>query len=165
MVRQIPLKLYLFDVIYIQGKLLIDSPYDERWDILSSLTDEGLLATRVVTKNRGEAARLMAASLEAGHEGLMAKDLKSTYTPGVRGKKWFKIKPAETLDVAIIAAEWGSGRRQGWLSNYHLAVRDENSNEYLVVGKTFKGLTDVEFKEITRNCSHSKLRKPTTSST
>ena len=150
MVRQIPLKLYLFDVIYHDGKLLIDTPYDERWGILSGLTNEGLLATRIVTKDRNEAARLMSASIEAGHEGLMAKDLKSTYTPGVRGKKWFKIKPAETLDVAIVAAEWGSGRRHGWLSNYHLAVRDENSNEYLVIGKTFKGLTDEEFKEITK---------------
>jgi DNA ligase-1 len=150
MVKQIPLKLHLFDVIYLDGKLLIDTPYEERWKVLSGLTDDELLATRVVTKDRGEAEQLMAASLEAGHEGLMAKDLKSTYTPGVRGKKWFKIKPAETLDVAIIAAEWGSGRRHGWLSNYHLAVRDEESNEYLVVGKTFKGLTDEEFKEITK---------------
>jgi DNA ligase-1 len=150
MVKQIPLKLHLFDVIYLEGKLLIDTPYEERWKILSGLTDEELLATRIVTKDREEAAKLMTVSLEAGHEGLMAKDLKSTYTPGVRGKKWFKIKPAETLDVAIVAAEWGSGRRHGWLSNYHLAVRDEDSNEYLVVGKTFKGLTDEEFKEITK---------------
>jgi DNA ligase-1 len=150
MVKQIPLKLFLFDVIYLNGKLLIDTPYDERWRILNELTGGTLLATRVVTKDRDEAAKLMAASVEAGHEGLMAKDLKSTYTPGVRGKKWFKIKPAETLDVAIVAAEWGSGRRHGWLSNYHLAVRDEDTNEYLVVGKTFKGLTDDEFKEITK---------------
>jgi DNA ligase-1 len=67
----------------------------------------------------------------------------------VRGKKWFKIKPAETLDCVIVAADWGSGRRHEWLSNYHLAVRDSGTGEYLVVGKTFKGLTDQEFKEIT----------------
>jgi DNA ligase-1 len=91
----------------------------------------------------------MQASIQAGHEGVMAKDLKSTYTPGVRGKKWFKVKPVETLDVVIVAADWGSGRRKGWLSNYHLAVRDETSGEFLVVGKTFKGLTDQEFTEIT----------------
>jgi DNA ligase-1 len=89
----------------------------------------------------------------------MAKDLKSTYTPGMRGKKWFKIKPAETLDVVIIAADWGSGRRRGWLSNYHLAVRDVQTGEYLVVGKTFKGLTDEEFTEITKKLLGLKTRQ------
>ena len=159
MVKQIPLRLFLFDVVYLNGKLLIDTPYDERWKILSELTEGTLLATRIVTRDRDEASKLMSASIGAGHEGLMAKDLKSTYTPGVRGKKWFKIKPAETLDVAIIAAEWGSGRRHGWLSNYHLAVRDETSGEYLVVGKTFKGLTDQEFKAITQRLLTLKTRE------
>jgi DNA ligase-1 len=159
MVKQIPLKLFLFDVIYLNGNLLIDTRYEERWRILSELTDPNLLATRLITKDPTEASKLMTASIEAGHEGLMAKDLRSTYTPGVRGKKWFKIKPAETLDVAVIAAEWGSGRRHGWLSNYHLAVRDEDSGEYLVVGKTFKGLTDLEFKEITKKLLELKTRE------
>ena len=149
MVKSIPLRLFLFDVIYLDGKLLIDVPYEKRWEILRGLTDADLLATRIVTRDVGEAERLMQASIQAGHEGLMAKDLKSTYTPGVRGKKWFKIKPAETLDVVILAADWGSGRRKGWLSNYHLAVRDDTTGEFLVVGKTFKGLTDQEFTEIT----------------
>src|SRR5208337_4114619 len=106
----------------------------------------------------GEAEKLMQASIEAGHEGLMAKDLKSTYTPGVRGKKWFKIKPVETLDVVIVAAEWGSGRRKGWLSNYHLAVRDDQTGEYMVIGKTFKGLTDDEFSMMTEKLSALKTR-------
>ena len=150
MAKEIPLKLHLFDVIYLNGRLLIDKPYQERWSTLEGLIDSELLATRIVTRDLSEAERLMRASIEAGHEGLMAKELRSTYTPGVRGKKWFKIKPAETLDVAIVAAEWGSGRRRGWLSNYHLAVRDEESGEFLVVGKTFKGLTDQEFKDITK---------------
>jgi DNA ligase-1 len=149
MVKNIPLKLYLFDVIYLEGKLLIDTPYEERWGILSEQAGNELLATRIVTGDVAEARKLMEASIKAGHEGLMAKDLKSLYTPGVRGKKWFKIKPAETLDVVLVAADWGSGRRRGWLSNYHLAVRDESTGEYLVVGKTFKGLTDQEFIEIT----------------
>jgi len=86
--------------------------------------------------------------MEAGHEGLMAKRLDSPYTPGVRGKYWFKIKPAETLDLVIVAADWGYGRRTGWLSNYHLAAWD--GEEYLVIGKTFKGLTDEEFGAMTR---------------
>ena len=89
----------------------------------------------------------------------MAKDLKSTYTPGVRGKKWFKIKPVEKLDLVIVAADWGSGRRRGWLSNYHLAVRDPTQDEYLVVGKTFKGLTDQEFTEITKRLLELKNRE------
>ena len=149
MVKSIPLKLYLFDVVYLDGKLLIDVPYEQRWSTLSGLTESDLLATRIVTGNVIEAKKLMEASISAGHEGLMAKELGSTYTPGVRGKKWFKIKPAETLDVVIVAADWGSGRRRGWLSNYHLGVRDEDTGEFLVVGKTFKGLTDKEFTEIT----------------
>jgi DNA ligase-1 len=149
MVKNIPLNLYLFDVIYLDGNLLIDVPYEKRWAILSDLTGNELLATRTITGDVVEAKKLMEASIKSGHEGLMAKDLKSTYTPGVRGKKWFKIKPAETLDVVIVAADWGSGRRKGWLSNYHLGVRDETTGEYMVVGKTFKGLTDREFTEIT----------------
>jgi DNA ligase-1 len=85
----------------------------------------------------------MEQSIEAGHERLIAKRLNSLYSPGARGKNWYKIKPVETLDVVIVAADWGSGRRRGWLSNYHLGVWD--GEEYLVIGKTFKGLTDDEF--------------------
>lgn len=159
MVKEIPLKLFLFDVIYLEGKLLIDKPYEERWSILEGLTGAKLLATRVVTGDFAEAHKLMDASIQAGHEGLMAKDLKSTYTPGVRGKKWFKIKLAEKLDLVIIAADWGSGRRRGWLSNYHLAVRDGQTGEYLDVGKTFKGLTDEEFTQITKKLLELKSRE------
>jgi len=159
MLEEIPLKLFLFDVINLDGNLMIDTPYEKRWDILRGIVDEELLATRIVTEDLGEAEKLMRASIEAGHEGLMAKDLKSNYTPGVRGKKWFKIKSAETLDVVIVAADWGSGRRRGWLSNYHLAVRDEASGEFLVVGKTFKGLTDEEFVDITKRLQALKTRE------
>jgi DNA ligase-1 len=159
MVQEIPLRLFLFDIIYLEGKLLIDTPYEKRWGILEGLTGGQLLATRIVTGEVQKAERLMQASIEAGHEGLMAKDLRSTYTPGVRGKRWFKIKPAERLDVVIVAAEWGSGRRRGWLSNYHLAVRDERTDEYLVVGKTFKGLTDDEFAGITKKLLELKTKE------
>jgi DNA ligase-1 len=159
MVKEIPLKLFLFDVIYLDGRLLIDTPYEERWSTLESLTDKELLASRIVTGDLAEVEKFMESAIKAGHEGLMAKDLKSTYTPGVRGKKWFKIKPAETLDVVIIAADWGSGRRRGWLSNYHLAVRDVKTGEYFVVGKTFKGLTDEEFVDITKKLLELKTRQ------
>ncbi len=159
MVKEIPMKLFLFDVIYLEGRLLVDLPYEERWSTLAALTDGELLATRIVTGDIREAQKLMEAAVRAGHEGLMAKELRSTYTPGVRAKKWFKIKPAETLDLVIVAADWGSGRRRGWLSNYHLAVRDEGTDEYLVVGKTFKGLTDQEFTNITKRLLELKARE------
>jgi len=159
MVEEIPLKLFLFDVIYLNGNLLIDETYGRRWATLESLTSAKLLTTRLVTGDVKDAERLMQDAIKAGHEGLMAKQLDSKYTPGVRGKKWFKIKPAETLDVVIVAADWGSGRRKGWLSNYHLAVRSEETGEYAVVGKTFKGLTDQEFKEITKKLLDVKTRE------
>jgi len=150
MVRRIPLRLHLFDVVYLNGKSLVDTPYGERWDLLSQICEGGLLAERIVTNSVSEAEAFLRRAMEAGHEGLMAKALNSGYTPGVRGKLWFKIKPADYLDLVIIAADWGYGRRTGWLSNYHLAARDEETGEYLVVGKTFKGLTDEEFTEMTR---------------
>lgn len=159
MEKEIPLRLHVFDIVYWNGKMLIDAPYEERWNTLQSLVDPGLMATRVVTGDPHEAKEFMDAAIQSGHEGLMAKDLKSTYTPGVRGKRWFKIKPAETLDLVIVAADWGSGRRRGWLSNYHLAVRDPTKGGYLVVGKTFKGLTDQEFTQITKRLLELKTRE------
>lgn len=147
MVKRIPLRLHLFDILYIDGRLLIDEPYNERWRILEEVCPRELLAERIVTGDPSEAEAFLRRALELGHEGLMAKRLDSTYIPGVRGKGWFKIKPAETLDLVIVAADWGYGRRTGWLSNYHLAAR--SGNEYLIVGKTFKGLTDEEFEWMT----------------
>jgi DNA ligase-1 len=95
--------------------------------------------------------------MEAGHEGLMAKRLDSKYTPGSRGNRWFKIKPVETLDLVVVAADWGYGRRTGWLSNYHLAARD--GGELKIIGKTFKGLTDEEFRWITEKLQAIKIRE------
>ncbi len=143
MAEKIPLRLHLFDVIYISGQLLIDKSYEERWKMLKEVCPANLLARRLVTDNVAEAEAFLRRSIEEGHEGLMAKRLDSRYTPGVRGKGWFKIKPVETLDLVIVAADWGYGRRTGWLSNYHLAARD--GSDFRVIGKTFKGLTDEEF--------------------
>ncbi|HXY82752.1 MAG TPA: ATP-dependent DNA ligase [Candidatus Saccharimonadales bacterium] len=159
MSKEIPLQLFLFDLIYRDGRLLIDAPYEERWSLLQEIAPKELLTTRVITTEPDVAKSLMEASIEAGHEGLMAKDLKSTYTPGVRGKKWYKLKPAESLDLVIVAADWGSGRRRSWLSNYHLAARDLDTGEFLLVGKTFKGLTDEEFAEITKRLLELKIRQ------
>ena len=148
---EVPIKLYLFDLMYLNGRSLIDVPYEQRWALLAETCGDEFLAERIITGEISEAEEFLNRAMELGHEGLMAKSLTSDYAPGARGKKWFKIKPAVTLDVVIIAGEWGHGRRGGWLSNYHLAVRDEESGEYLVVGKTFKGFTDKEFVEMTRN--------------
>jgi len=159
MVEKIPLRLYLFDALQSGGRTLIDLPYTERWKVLSSIVPEESLAPRIVTREAQVAENFMQSALREGHEGLMAKSLTSDYSPGARGKKWFKIKPADRLDVVIVAADWGSGRRVGWLSNYHLAVRDDETGEYLVVGKTFKGLTDAEFDMITKRLQELKTRE------
>jgi len=143
MVEKIPLRLHIFDILYYNGKLLIDEPYENRWRLLENVCPRNLIAERIVSSNVEEVEAFLKRALEAGHEGLMAKRLDSKYTPGVRGRGWFKIKPAETLDLVIIAADWGYGRRTGWLSNYHLAARD--GENYAMIGKTFKGLTDEEF--------------------
>jgi DNA ligase-1 len=145
--RAMPLALYFFDCLMAGGRSLIDAPYRERWDTLVAVTGGRHLAERVVVTTTAAADEFLRRALAAGHEGVMAKDLRSTYEPGGRGKRWFKIKAAETLDCVIIAADRGSGRRRGWLSNYHLAVRDGDG--FADVGKTFKGFTDGQFAEMT----------------
>ncbi|MCL4708445.1 ATP-dependent DNA ligase [bacterium] len=149
--QDVPVKLYLFDLLYLNGKACIDQPYQERWQKLAEICDQSLLADRLVASDKTSAEIFLQQAMQSGHEGLMAKDLTSLYQPGARGKKWFKIKPADTLDLVVVASDWGYGRRTGWLSNYHLAVRDEESGEFLVIGKTFKGLTDAEFQWMTEN--------------
>ena len=109
------------------------------------------LTKQLVTGDPEQAQKFLEEAINAGHEGLVAKKLDSPYTPGIRGKKWFKIKKTlEPLDLVIVAAEYGYGRRHGWLSDYYLAARDEETGEFLVVGKTFKGLTDKEIIEMTK---------------
>jgi DNA ligase 1 len=145
---EIPLSLYLFDCLYLNGRSLIDEPYEARWQKLGGISRGKYLASRKTVTERNEAESFLNEAIAAGHEGVMAKALSSAYMPGNRGKLWFKVKPAETIDCVILAADRGSGRRRGWLSNYHLAVAD-NAGEYAPVGKTFKGLTDKQFIEMT----------------
>jgi DNA ligase-1 len=145
---EIPLSLHLFDCLFFDGRSLIDEPYESRWLKLSAVAGNKNLARRKITTDIAEAEAFLNEALAAGHEGLMAKALESSYMPGNRGKLWFKIKPAETVDCVITAADRGSGRRRGWLSNYHLAVAD-GTGGFAPVGKTFKGLTDKEFTEMT----------------
>jgi DNA ligase-1 len=159
-VEEIPIQLHLFDALYLNGKTLLDAPYQERWAALEKAAGRLNLVRRLIPKTMEEGEAFAEAAYRDGHEGVMAKDLDSAYTPGVRGKSWLKLKHVLSLDLVILAADWGYGRRHGWLSNYHLAAHDADSGEYLVVGKTFKGLTDGEFQDMTeRLLALERLRK------
>jgi len=152
------LVLVLFDVLLINSKQLVDMPYSERRNHLEDIAPPELLVENVVTNSLEVAEAFFRKSQELGHEGLVAKKVGSMYTPGSRGKLWFKIKHTlDTLDLVIIAAEWGHGRRRDWLSDYHLAVLDEESGEFMMVGKTYKGFTDEEFQEITQKLLNLKI--------
>jgi DNA ligase-1 len=158
--EKIPVRLYLFDVLYLNGESLISLPYLRRRQILAENAGGIPLATQLVAENREDAEKFLKGAIDAGHEGLMAKKLDSPYTPGTRGKRWFKIKPVlEPLDLVITAAEYGYGRRHGWLSDYYLAALDRKTGEFLTVGKTFKGLTDAEIIEMTRRLKELTLRE------
>ncbi|MCL4490079.1 MAG: ATP-dependent DNA ligase [Chloroflexi bacterium] len=149
MQREIPVKLYLFDCLYRDGELFIDRPNAARWQALTEVAGGIARVERRVPESVAEGQAFLKQAQDAGHEGVMAKLLASPYLPGERGKHWLKIKPIITLDLVIVAADWGYGRRTGWLSNVHLAARDSETNEWLEVGKTFKGFTDAEFKALT----------------
>ena len=146
-----PIRLFVFDLLALDGELWIDRPYEERYGELARLAEGASLslADRIVPAALEEAERFYAAAVGAGYEGVMAKALASRYTPGARGRGWLKIKHAHTLDLVIVAADWGYGRRHGWLSNYHLAARDPERGGFVEVGKTFKGLTDDLFEQMT----------------
>ncbi len=158
MMKEMPFEIRVFDILYLDGKVLVDKPYRERINLLSGVVDEKLLIERIVTDDLQEAKEFYERSVSLGHEGLMAKRLDGPYTPGVRGRYWFKIKPAETLDLVIVGAEWGHGRRRGWLSDYYLAALDGEKGDFAVIGKTFKGLTDEEFKEMTKRLLELKVK-------
>jgi len=148
-VASIPVHLHLFDALYVDGQPLVDRPYQERWAALEQAAGGLSLVPRLIPTSEAQAQAFADSARLEGHEGLMAKELSSGYNPGVRGKAWLKLKHVLSVDLAIVAAEWGYGRRHGWLSNYHLAAREESGGDYLVVGKTFKGLTDLQFQEMT----------------
>jgi DNA ligase-1 len=160
MAEKIPVKLYLFDILLLDGESLISLPYVQRRKVLAENAGEIPLTAQIVTDKKNIAETFLNEAMDAGHEGLMAKKLDSPYTPGTRGKRWFKIKPVlEPLDLVITAAEYGYGRRHGWLSDYYLAARDAATGEFLNVGKTFKGLTDAEIIEMTRRLKELTVRE------
>ena len=148
-VNKIPVRLYLFDILYLNNRLLIDFPYKERYDILQDTVTNKLLADRIITGKIDVAKAFYRKALREGHEGVMIKNLNGPYILGSRGKYWIKVKSSEHIDLVVVAAEWGHGRRRKWLSDYYLAVYDTDNKSYEVVGKTFKGLTDEEFQYMT----------------
>jgi len=138
----VPLTLFLFDVLHLDGEDLIDRSGAERHDVLAAVTPEGLRVPRAVAGDPAAAAAFLLDALARGHEGVVVKSLAAPYGAGRRGAGWVKVKPRHTLDLVVLAAEWGHGRRQGWLSNLHLGARDPSTGGWVMLGKTFKGLTD-----------------------
>jgi len=141
--QEIPLASFFFDCLYLEGEgPVLRVPYQKRYDILTKSIPVSVLLPRIVTNSTVQAEQFFQQSLASGHEGLMAKSLTAPYVAGQRGYHWLKLKAAKTLDLVILAAEWGSGRRRGWLSNLHLGARAPESGQFVMLGKTFKGLTD-----------------------
>ena len=134
---------YFFDVLHLDGRDLLDAPGSERAAALEALVPQAHRVARLVTSDPDQAAAFVTSVLDAGHEGVVVKDLAAPYAAGRRGAAWVKVKPVHTLDLVVLAVEWGSGRRQGLLSNIHLGARDlERPGEFVMLGKTFKGMTD-----------------------
>jgi DNA ligase-1 len=148
--QAVPLTAFFFDVLHLNGEDLIDRPGSERYAALASILDPGLQVPRVVTADAEVAAAFFEGAIGHGHEGVVVKALESPYEAGRRGTGWIKVKPRHTLDLVVLAAEWGHGRRRGRLSNLHLGARDAATGELVMLGKTFKGLTDEVLEWQTR---------------
>jgi DNA ligase 1 len=138
----VPLTLYLFDALHVDGEDLIDRAGVERHTVLAAITPEALRVPRTVTSDPPVAAGFLGDALAQGHEGVLVKALAAPYEAGRRGAGWLKVKPVHALDLVVLAVEWGHGRRRGWLSNLHLGARDPETGGFVMLGKTFKGLTD-----------------------
>ena len=140
---ELPIQAFFFDCLYLEGHGMTDRPTHERHAALVAVVPPALLFPRIVTASEPEAAAFYDAAIAAGHEGVMAKSLAAAYEAGNRGASWLKIKRAHTLDLLVLAAEWGHGRRTGFLSNLHIGALDPATGDYVMLGKTFKGLTDA----------------------
>lgn len=149
---------FFFDILYLNGTSLLDQPYATRQEVLAQHVPEARRLPRLVTADAQQAQAFFEAAIAARQEGLVAKGLSSTYAAGRRGGAWYKIKRANTLDLVVLAAEWGHGRRHGWLSNLHLGARDPNGG-FVMLGKTFKGLTDQLLEWQTAKLQEIKVRE------
>jgi DNA ligase 1 len=139
---ELPITPFFFDVLYVDGAPLVDEPLTRRVEVLSEQVAPAYAVPRIVTASPEEAAAFADRAFAAGHEGVMAKAIGAGYAAGRRGSAWLKVKRAHTLDLVVLAVEWGSGRRRGLLSNLHLGARDAERGGFVMLGKTFKGLTD-----------------------
>jgi DNA ligase-1 len=140
---ELPLAAFFFDVLLLDGAELLDLPLSARLARLDPLLPDLHRVPRTVTSLVEEAEAFQAEAVRRGHEGIMAKSPTAPYAAGRRGSAWLKVKTARTLDLVVLAAEWGSGRRKGWLSNLHLGARDPDRGGFVMLGKTFKGMTDA----------------------
>ena len=141
--QTLPVVPAFFDCLLVDGGPLIDEPYSKRAAVLAERIPAELVVPRIVTAKAEEAAAFLESAIRTGHEGVMAKAVNGAYAAGRRGQAWLKVKRARTLDLVILAAEWGHGRRRGTLSNLHLGARDSDHGGFVMLGKTFKGLTDA----------------------
>jgi DNA ligase-1 len=139
---ELPLSVLFFDCLRRDGDDLADRAARERFDALGDALPPHLVVPRLITADSAAAEAFFDEAIGRGHEGVMAKSLDAPYEAGRRGAAWLKVKRARTLDLVVLAAEWGHGRRKGWLSNLHLGARDPATSEFIMLGKTFKGLTD-----------------------
>lgn len=148
--EELPIQAFFFDCLRLEDRSFADRPARERFDALAGAVPQPLIIPRLVTSSEGQAQAFYDSAIAAGHEGVMAKALDSPYEAGNRGASWLKIKRAHTLDLVVLGAEWGHGRRSGKLSNLHLGALDPASGQYVMLGKTFKGLTDAMLEWQTR---------------
>jgi DNA ligase-1 len=139
---ELPLTPYFFDVLFVDREDVLDRPLSERLQQLDAAVPAEYRVPRLIASDAESAKQFQSNALERGHEGVMVKSLAAPYAAGRRGSAWIKVKTARTLDLVVLAVEWGSGRRQGWLSNLHLGARDPATGGFVMLGKTFKGMTD-----------------------
>lgn len=157
--RELPLSVFFFDCLFRDGESLVDLGARKRRKALEAMLPPTLLAPALVTSDVPAAEAFYADALAHGHEGLMAKALEAPYEAGRRGAGWLKVKSAHTLDLVVIGVEWGSGRRKGWLSNLHLGARNPADGSFVMLGKTFKGLTDETLEWQTRELLAREIRR------
>src|SRR3984957_470166 len=157
--NKLPIGAFFFDCLRFGERTVADAPTEERFRLLAEAVPESLRVPRLVTSSEPAASAFYEAAIAAGHEGLMAKSLQAAYEAGSRGAGWLKIKRAHTLDLVVLAAEWGHGRRTGKLSNLHLGALEPATGEYVMLGKTFKGLTDAMLEWQTREFLAREIRR------
>jgi DNA ligase-1 len=156
--EEIPLAVFFFDLLF-DSESIVDESLASRLERMDAVIPEKLRVPRIVTARVDEAQQFQADAIARGHEGVMVKTMSAPYAAGRRGSAWIKVKEARTLDLVVLAVEWGSGRRKGWLSNLHLGARDPSTGDFVMLGKTFKGMTDEMLKWQTQQLLAREVRR------